>query len=145
MHAISISDYNLAPELIIGSEEHRKLTLLAIKGEGHDEAEADWLLYELDRARLVPDGTLPANVVRMGSTVRFRTTGGGERRVRLVFPKEADIAAGRISVLTPIGAALIGLRAGQSITWLTRDGRKQVLTVIDVSQHGEANPPLGAA
>lgn len=145
MNPISMSDFNLAPDLIIGSEEHRKLMLLAMTGEGHNDEEADWLVYELDRAKLVPDATVPANVVRMGSTVRFRTTGGGERAVTLVFPKEADIGAGKISVLTPIGAALIGLRSGQSITWLTRDGRKQVLTVIDVSQEGGDGPPPSAA
>ena len=141
MNPISISDFNLAPDLIIGSEEHRKLTLLAMTGEGHTDQEADWLLYELDRARLVPDVTVPINTVRMGSRVRFRTTGGGERAVTLVFPKEADIAAGKVSVLTPIGAALIGLRRGQSITWQTRDGRKQVLTVVDVLQPRDGPRP----
>jgi regulator of nucleoside diphosphate kinase len=49
-----------------------------------------------------------------------------------VLPPEADISAGRISVLTPIGAALIGLSPGQSIDWETRDGRVGRLTVESV-------------
>jgi regulator of nucleoside diphosphate kinase len=52
--------------------------------------------------------------------------------VTLVFPAEADIAEGKISVLTPVGAALIGLTEGQSIMWTTRDGRDQELTILSV-------------
>ena len=76
----------------------------------------------------------------MGSRVRYRTAADGEERdVTLVFPAEADITRSRVSVMTPVGAALIGLRKGQSITWITRDGRKQVLTVTGVWQ----SPPRG--
>ncbi|WP_407649143.1 GreA/GreB family elongation factor [Devosia algicola] len=50
----------------------------------------------------------------------------------MVYPVQADISRGRVSVLTPVGAALIGLRTGQSITWETRDGRNNVLTVLSV-------------
>jgi regulator of nucleoside diphosphate kinase len=50
----------------------------------------------------------------------------------LVFPGQADIAAGKISILTPIGAALIGLSQGQSIDWKTRDGRSRQLTILSV-------------
>jgi regulator of nucleoside diphosphate kinase len=65
--------------------------------------------------------------------------------VTLVYPAEADIAEGRISVLTPVGTALIGLRAGQSITWRTRDGRKQVLTVLRVTPPVADDPGPEAA
>ena len=82
----------------------------------------------------------------MNSTVIFRTIGGEERAIQLVFPKDADIAGGRISVVTPVGSALIGLRIGHSITWLTRDGRKQLLTVLSVTHpDGGGEPgPLAA-
>ena len=80
----------------------------------------------------MPDARLPRDVVRMGSRVVFRT-GEEIREAELVYPAQADIAQGRISVLTPVGTALIGLRAGQSITWRTRDGRKQVLTIVRVT------------
>jgi len=128
----SIAEFHLSPDIVVGQAEHQQLVTLALTGTSHSADEADWLLFELDRARIVPDGALPRNVVRMGATVRFRSEGGEERVVRLVYPGEADIAAGRISVVTPVGAALIGLREGQSITYHARDGRRQALTVLQV-------------
>lgn len=129
MTTISIADFNLSPEIVLGSAERQQLIALAMGGAGN----AEGLLDELERARVVPDNALPGDVVRMGSRVEYRTNGGDSRVVELVYPKDADIEAGRISVLTPVGTALIGLRAGQSITWDTRDGRKQVLTVLAVT------------
>lgn len=128
----SISNLNLSPDIVLGRGEHRQLVLLAVAGTGHTAEEADGLLYELDRAMVVADHIVPTDIVRMGSTVRFRTSGGDERTVQLVYPKEADIAAGRISILTPVGTALIGLRQGQSISYRSRDGRRQSLTVVKV-------------
>ena len=52
----------------------------------------------------------------------------------LVYPAQADISQGKISVLTPVGTALIGLRAGHSITWDTRTGETRRLTVLKVGQ-----------
>ena len=68
----------------------------------------------------------------MGSRLRFTTDAGEDRTVTLVFPAEADIEAGKVSILTPIGTALIGLTAGQSIDWTARDGRVHRLTVESV-------------
>ena len=92
------------------------------------------LLAEMDRAKVVAPAKLPADVVRMGSFVTFDSDSAQHRRVQLVYPGEADIEQGRISVMTPIGAALIGLSAGQSIAWTARDGKKHVLTVTAVEQ-----------
>ena len=105
---------------------------------------ADDLLHELDRASVVPDATVPGDIVRMGSLVRFRT-GRDTRSVTLVYPAEADIASARVSVLTPVGTALIGLRAGQSITFRTRDGRPQMLTVLNMMPPGEGDEGPRAA
>jgi len=60
------------------------------------------------------------------------------RMVQLVFPVDADMEADRISVLTPIGAALIGLSEGQSIEWRTRSGEWKTLTVLKVSDRKNA-------
>jgi regulator of nucleoside diphosphate kinase len=54
--------------------------------------------------------------------------------VQLVLPENADINTGRISVLTPVGAALIGLSPGQAMEWLGNDGKKRFLTVLAVSR-----------
>jgi regulator of nucleoside diphosphate kinase len=70
----------------------------------------------------------------MGSKVSFTTTDGFNRTYQLVYPGEADISEGKVSVLTPIGAALIGLSEGQSIPWTARDGRELSLTVERVTR-----------
>src|SRR4051812_29263097 len=147
MRTIELADLDLSPRIILGAKEHHQLTVLALSGNEHTAHDTDWLLHELERASVVSDTAVPPDVVRMNSTVLFRTIGGDERSVQLVFPNRADIAAGRVSVLTPVGSALIGLRAGHSITWLTRDGRKQLLTVLAVSAPTgpeDPGPPLAA-
>lgn len=94
---------------------------------------AERLLHEIERADVLASTELPADVVNIGSEVTFRDEATGRTQtVTLVFPPEADIAAGRVSVLTPIGAALIGLSTGASISWETRTGEERVLTIRQV-------------
>jgi regulator of nucleoside diphosphate kinase len=93
------------------------------------------LLEEVGRASLCSPADLPRDVVAMGSDVTYRDTrDGAARRVRLVYPSHADVTLGRISILTPIGAALIGMRAGASILWPDRDGRLRDIIIDDVAQ-----------
>ena len=95
------------------------------------------LLDEIERAEVLPDDETPAGVVGMNATVEFLDEAHGARRtVQLVYPGEADIASGKISVLTPVGAGLIGLSRGQSILWPDRDGRQRVLKILRVSRQG---------
>ncbi len=128
------------PKIIVGEIDHERLTGLATTALERIPEVAEELLAEMDRAKVVVPAKLPANVVRMGSFVTFDSDSAQHRRVQLVYPGEADIEQGRISVLTPIGAALIGLAAGQSIAWTARDGKKHVLTVTAVEQ-----PAMAAA
>lgn len=96
---------------------------------------ADYLAREIERARIVNAAEGSDRFVSMGSTVEFRDEVTGQvRRVVLVYPDQADVNAGKISVLTPIGAALIGLSTGQSIEWCTRGGELRSLTVLSVRQ-----------
>jgi regulator of nucleoside diphosphate kinase len=125
------------PPLVIGEIDHRNLISLALAMEKTSPDVSTSLLAELDRARVVPQDKVPARAVRMGSSVVFQTNGGSERRITLVLPGEADIDSGRISIMTPIGAALIGLSTGQSIRWRARDGREQELTIVEVEPSGE--------
>ena len=144
MTTIPLSELRLSPPLTLARSDHQQLARLALAGSGHSADAADDLLYEIDRAQIVDDAALPSDVVRMGSRIRYRT-GRDERRVTLVWPAEADIAARRVSVLTPVGTALIGLRAGQSITFRTRDGRPETLTVLGVlPPEGEDDGPQAA-
>jgi regulator of nucleoside diphosphate kinase len=124
------------PAITISRSDHEALARLADTTAERNPAVSEELTAELDRARVVADGHLRGNVVRMGSTLRYTTDSGEDRTVKLVFPAEADISAGKVSILTPIGAALIGLSPGQSIDWEARDGRIHRLTVESVEPHG---------
>lgn len=128
------------PSITISEIDYDRLTDLAAVARDRSPEVADELQYELDRASVVADAEVPPSVVRMGSTVEFQAQGGKPTRVTLVFPGEADVAEGRISIMTPIGAALIGLSAGQSITWTARDGRRHELTVLRVGNPTAAAP-----
>lgn len=121
------------PAIIVSTIDLERLSGLALAAMDRAPDVANTLIAEMDRATVLDASAVPATVVRMGSTVRFRSEDGKERSVKLVFPVDADIAAGRISVLTPVGAALIGLSEGQSIAFTTRDGREQRLTVLEVT------------
>ncbi|MFN4096622.1 MAG: nucleoside diphosphate kinase regulator [Sphingomonas sp.] len=93
------------------------------------------LLDEIDRATICRRSDIPSDVVTMGSDVTFvDAKSGAERTVRLVYPGDADISTGRISILTPIGAGLIGLSVGQSINWPDRGGDDHLLTIVAVRQ-----------
>jgi regulator of nucleoside diphosphate kinase len=122
------------PEIIIGTNDYHDLMLLALSGHGGAAEAADDLFFKLERARLVSDPRLAPDVVRIGSSVRYHPDNGPEREVKLVYPAEADISAGKVSVLTPVGTALLGLRAQQTTTWTARDGRDHVLRVLEVCQ-----------
>lgn len=124
------SHERFAPEIVLNAGERRRLELLALTGDGHDADAADHLLWELDRAKVVPAAP-PADVARMGSRVVYET-GEGRRHVAiLVYPYDARLARGGVSVLSPHGTALIGLRVGQAISWLDGDGL-QTLTLVGV-------------
>lgn len=93
------------------------------------------LLEEVGRAQLCSRAALPADVAAMGSTILYRDGARGmPRRVELVYPSHADVALGRISILTPVGAALIGMRAGNAILWPERDGHLRDIMVDAVVQ-----------
>lgn len=121
------------PPIIINAEDHARLTALALSALDRMPEVAEALLSELERARVVARD-LPKDSVQMGSTVAFDADNGFAREVTLVYPGEADIEAGRISVLTPIGAALIGLSVGQSIDWLDRAGKTHRMTIRSVAR-----------
>jgi regulator of nucleoside diphosphate kinase len=129
------------PDIIVSEADELSLTRLAADALAQAPELGEELLAEIERARVVPGSSVPAGVVRMGSVVEFRQEGGRTRRVQLVYPGLADIAANRISILTPIGTALLGLREGQSIAWKARDGRACRLTVISV----RGSPRTGTA
>ena len=121
------------PPVHMIDSEADALTDLALGVEERLPQVSEMLLKEIARAHIHSAKTIPADVVTMQSTVEFTDGATGARRVvRLVYPKDADIADGRISILTPVGAGLIGLREGQAILWPDRGGKERVLTIDKV-------------
>ena len=99
--------------------------LMALRQLGCDK-----LADELDRADVLPRAAVRDDVVTMHACVRYLDETTGERRdVTLVYPDETDVANGRISVLAPVGSALLGLSEGDAIDWEFPDGRRRRLRV----------------
>jgi len=102
---------------------------------GRDDDHAQRLAEELARATIVADGALPANTVALDTRVRFRNEASGRvRDIVLVLPSQASIGEGRISVLSPIGSALIGLRVHDGIDWPLPNGTITRLRVLGVER-----------
>ena len=110
----------------------------------NDIPTAEALDAELHRATVVPQLEVPADVVTMNSDVVYEDESTGARRtVRVVYPRDADAGRGWVSVLAPIGSALLGLRVGQHIDWIVPAGRRR-LRVVEVPYQPEAAGDLHA-
>ena len=117
----------------------RLFDLLEAYSAGSGGRRFEQLESELARASVVPSDRIPHDVVTMNSRVLFENETTGERlEVTLVYPREADIDAGKISILVPVGAALLGMRVGQSIDWELPNGRKHRYPVVAVPYQPEA-------
>lgn len=100
------------------------------------------LQQELDRAHVCEPDELPPNVVALNRWLHYVDGRGAEpRRVQLVLPDQADIDAGRVSVLSWVGAGLLGLREGDGLDWPDPSGALRRLTPILV----EDDDPLARA
>ncbi|MGX0977395.1 Regulator of nucleoside diphosphate kinase [Roseovarius sp. EC-HK134] len=122
------------PRLDLCQEDFNILESLAEGGFRRNPDLANRLFDELDRARIVPAKKLPPHAVSLGRTVTYRDeTTAHESTVRLVLPEDADISQQRVSVMTPIGVALIGLSEGAVFHWQTLEGERRALTVLRVA------------
>ena len=120
-----VMDINMELEkLIISDQDYTRLSKLS---------DSQILEDELSRAVLVPSDQVPADVVKMHSRVTYvDESNGTSREVELVYPEEADSSVGKISVLSPVGSALLGLRVGQTIEWLFPNQQSRLLRVVNV-------------
>ena len=97
------------------------------------------LRNELDQATVVPSEEIPSDVVTMNSRVSFRALDTGEEsEITLVYPSDADVNRRRISILAPVGAALIGLRVGDEIEWPLPSGKTRTYRIVSVLFQPEA-------
>lgn len=119
------------PDVRIRASDYDRLASLTEFVSDNLLEAASFLRDELARARVVPDGE--SSGVQMGAHVRFRDHGMDRvHDLQLVWPAEADARSGRISILTPVGAALIGLSEGATMPWRDRNGSMKTLTVLAV-------------
>ncbi|WP_232824979.1 nucleoside diphosphate kinase regulator [Primorskyibacter marinus] len=126
------------PKIVINSDDLAHIEALAEGAMQRNPTLADRLLDEIARARIVAPSKMPANVVSIGRSVTYRDESTGlDKTVTLVFPEDADIARQRVSIVTPIGVALLGLAEGAVFHWDTRANQRRMLTVIRVEESSD--------
>jgi regulator of nucleoside diphosphate kinase len=123
------------PPIHLLATESDRIADLALSAEHRHPLVAAMLLEEIERAELHNPDDMPEGHIRLNSCVTFIDERSGQTRdVQLVLPVDADIAAGRISILTPVGAALYGLAEGACISWPDLEGNERPIRILRV-QH----------
>ncbi|WP_375771690.1 nucleoside diphosphate kinase regulator [Archangium gephyra] len=124
------------PRIVVTSTDMERLRTLIDTTAGD---KADALDAELLRAEVVEPTQVPPDVVTMNSRVVYRDEDTGEtREVTLSYPKDASLEQGRVSVLAPVGAALLGLSVGQEIGWQLPGGKNKRLRILSVNYQPQA-------
>ena len=116
------------PILISRTDAARLRELIAARARvERDQDHIDELAAELERARIADSDDVPADVITIHTRIRILDLVSSERReLTLVLPRESDASAGRISVLAPLGTALLGYRVGDEIEWLSPGGLRRM-------------------
>jgi regulator of nucleoside diphosphate kinase len=129
-----------APAVRVTAEDMARLRAVVERHlEGSRAAAAEQLELELDRAVVVPQDQIPPDVVTMRSRIFFEDLETGRRReATLVYPDEVDIDQSKISILAPVGLAVLGLKAGDVIEWPLPNGRLARLRIMEVLYQPEA-------
>jgi len=123
----------LPPSITVSAGDLRRLEALLDSPAGSALPAAAALSEELTRATVVEDEDMPAGIVKMHSRVECEDATTGDTHVlTLVYPREANVDELKVSVLAPVGTALLGLSIGQSIDWDAPGGRKLKLRVTAV-------------
>jgi regulator of nucleoside diphosphate kinase len=123
------------PSITLSISDSERLAALANAARNQLPDLAAELVDEIGRAHVLAPGEQPRHCVCMNCEVGFRDdTTGKSRTVTLVYPEDADISQSKISVMTPVGIALIGLPVGSSIAWQTPGGEMRRLTVLSVGE-----------
>lgn len=129
---------NTAPAIILTRLDVQRLERL-IDSQTQSSPGIEALQAELDRAeQIVGHDEVPAGLVTMNSRVHCREEGSGkDYHLKLVYPQDAG-AEGTVSVLAPVGSALLGLQVGQHIDWPAPGGKTLKLTLLAVESQPEA-------
>src|SRR3954451_16781561 len=125
----------LRPPIHLLASESDLVAGLALQSEHRQPVVAAMLLEEIERAELHGPEKMLDDYVRLNSRVTFLDERTRKvRDVQLVLPADANMAEGRVSILTPVGAALYGLAEGACITWPDLDGNERLIRVVRVKQ-----------
>ena len=123
----------LPPSITVSSHDLARLEALLDSPAASALPAAAALSDELTRATVLAPGEMPAGIVKMHSRVECEDATTGDKHVlTLVYPREANVDEHKVSVLAPVGTALLGLSIGQSIDWDAPGGRKLKLRVTAV-------------
>ncbi|HLV76809.1 MAG TPA: nucleoside diphosphate kinase regulator [Marinobacter sp.] len=123
------------PSITVAEEDYNRLSSLLERVAGQSDV-ADDLEDELSRADLKPLAEMPEGVVTMNSLVRFSDEDSGkEHEMMLVYPHEVGDSAQKISILAPVGAAMLGLSIGDSIAWPMKGRKPLHLKVVSVTRN----------
>jgi regulator of nucleoside diphosphate kinase len=129
--------------VLTATDERRLAQLLQAKASELERGTLELLEGELQRATIVDSSQIPDDVVTMNSVVSFEDLETGQRsEVILVYPSASSGTGGKVSILAPIGSALLGLSVGDSIMWPVPGGRSRRLRVTAVHYQPEAEGQL---
>lgn len=126
------------PNITLSELDADRLELLLEKVSNKDIPIRDALEVEIGRATILPSKSMPKDVVTMNSTVKFKVSGSDETfELTLVYPKDLDDSGSKISILAPVGSALLGLKEGESIEWSKPGGGMMEVTIDSISYQPE--------
>jgi regulator of nucleoside diphosphate kinase len=129
---------NSKPKVTVSSLDLDRLEALLAGTPDRDFPGKAALQAELDRADVLEPEQMPPDVVTMNSTVRFALQGSDETFSQtLVYPKDADGSADRISILAPVGGALLGLKVGDTIEWPGPGGKPLAVRIVGIDYQPE--------
>jgi regulator of nucleoside diphosphate kinase len=129
---------SVRPPIVMSRLDYDRIEAL-LEDAGKRGIDTSALEAEIASADVVEPAQLPKDVISMNSTARFRDeTSGEERELTLVYPRDAHGEAGRVSILAPVGSALLGLRVDQSIEWPVPGNRTVTLRVLSIVYQPEA-------
>jgi regulator of nucleoside diphosphate kinase len=118
--------------------DHTRLSHL-VRSDGQPECDTDSLENVLESAQLVPSRSIPPDIVTMYSQVLLAFPGGPQKKLTVCYPEDAAPSEGFVSVLSPVGSGLLGLRVGDSARWRTPTGVESTAEVLAIVFQPEAS------
>ncbi|WP_341676051.1 nucleoside diphosphate kinase regulator [Niveibacterium sp. SC-1] len=136
--AVPDSALHALPSIVVSSFDQQRLEALLERLDEEGSTQGELLAGELLRACVVAPQEIPPDVVTMNSVARFILLGAQrELELTLCFPRDVDGSPGKVSILAPVGMALLGLRVGDEIDWPLPGGRSERIRLLAVSYQPE--------